>query len=64
MNNSKRIETIFENLDTRLTWLAKSDSAIEYAPHIRSDFNGVVGLINELKYELGFETKECNEYFK
>jgi hypothetical protein len=55
---------LFEELDKALCELAKSDSAIEYASHIRPEFNYVVTELNEVKRVLGFQSKECEKYFK
>lgn len=52
-------------LDEALIDLARSDSSVEYAPHIREPFNLVVDKLNKLKEEMKFESIiiDKNKYF-
>lgn len=55
---------LFNKLDNKLIILAKSDSSIEYAPHIRDSFNDVINELNNIKIILNIKTKTSNSYFK
>lgn len=50
-------------LDYSLLQLALSDSSIEYAPHIRKNFDHVVNDLNRIKEYLGDEPMESDMYF-
>lgn len=50
---SDEIIEIFNNIDEALKKLGKSDSSIEYTPHIRQEFSNVLQQIDHLKYETG-----------
>lgn len=43
----------FNELDRHLKNLGQSDSSIEYAPHIREEFDKVVKSLNNIKGYLG-----------
>jgi hypothetical protein len=43
----------FKELDSKLGDLGKSDSSVEYAPHIRPEFDEVVKSLNNIKGYLG-----------
>jgi hypothetical protein len=52
-------------LDEALTSLGKSDSSVEYALHIRDEFDMVIDKLNKLKTKMGYErfVNDSNEYF-
>ncbi|MNW69651.1 hypothetical protein D3C74_487130 [compost metagenome] len=54
---------MFTELDIHLKKLTDSDSSIEYAPHIRNEYENVVSLINEIRIYLGGSPKNIQEYF-
>lgn len=65
-NNAFVMDAALENsfnLDTYLYQLAQSDSSVEYAPHIREEFDGVVKCVNEIRSYLGGSSKDIEEYF-
>lgn len=49
----KELAEHFDTLDKHLSNLGSSDSSVEYAPHIREEFNMVVGAVNNLKAATG-----------
>jgi len=51
--NDKIIHKRLMFLDDSLKRLGKSDSCIEYALHIRDEFNDVILMLKKLKLELG-----------
>lgn len=55
----------FMQLDNALSELAKSDSSIEFAEHVRSRFNEVIVVVNQLKVQADCEElcKEDKKYF-
>jgi hypothetical protein len=52
-------------LDEALTSLGKSDSSVEYAPHIREEFNKVIEKLSQLKTKMGYVRFEnsSDDYF-
>lgn len=54
---------LLDELDQALSNLGKSDSSVEYANHIRNEFNDVVDKLNELKKVLGGNLKSSEDYF-
>jgi hypothetical protein len=52
-------------LDEVLTSLGKSDSSVEYAPHIREEFDKVIEKLNQLKVKMGYVRFEnpSDDYF-
>jgi hypothetical protein len=63
--NFKYINELSE-LDGALASLAKSDSSIEYALHIREPFNEIINKLNQLKTEMGYDCLKNNsdKYFE
>jgi hypothetical protein len=53
----------FNELDKALSKLGKSDSSVEYALHIRDEFDSVVSELNKIKDKLHVKGKESDEYF-
>lgn len=55
----------FCQIEHSLIKLAQSDSSIEYAPHIRKEFDEVVNGLNKIKEELELEIiiHESDWYF-
>ena len=54
---------LLEELDQSLSNLAKSDSSIEYANHIRDEFENVIDKLNAIKEVLGGNIKSGFDYF-
>ena len=54
---------LLDELDQALSKLGKSDSSVEYANHIRDEFNNVIDKVNELKKVLGGNIKSSDDYF-
>ena len=54
----------FDSLDVVLMELGKSDSSVEYAPHLREKFNEVVVQLNHIKGMLNILPKNSEEYFE
>jgi hypothetical protein len=51
-------------LDDTLKRLAMSDSSVQYASHIREEFDSVILMLNNLKLGLGFsEAIKKSEYY-
>jgi hypothetical protein len=57
------LENMFDVLDSKLYELGASDSAIEYAQHMREPFEDVIAAINEIKMYLGGNSKSIENYF-
>ncbi|MED2945416.1 hypothetical protein VSK91_19750 [Bacillus swezeyi] len=60
------LQGYFKELDTNLKELGMSDSAVEYAPHIRDEFDKVINSLNKIKNYLGGEeiTHTSDKYFQ
>ena len=56
-------EMLFEQLDKNLRKLGQSDSSVEYASHIRGEFDEVLNSLNELKRYCNVEVFESECYF-
>lgn len=54
----------FDKLDKSLIKLGKSDSAIEYAPHIRNEFDKVISALNMVKLYFNKDIKDSDSYFE
>ena len=55
-HENKKDDTLsghLKKLDRKLMGLALSDSSIEYAPHIREEFDSVICSLNYIKQHLG-----------
>lgn len=61
-----KLQDYFKELDTNLKELGMSDSSIEYAPHIRDEFDKVIYSLNKIKNYLGGEeiTHTSDKYFQ
>ncbi len=57
------IKKELDKLDVALSKLAKSDSAIQYAPHIEDEFYNVIDRLNELKSIFNFDKIQGFDYF-
>ncbi|MEC1437306.1 hypothetical protein P9D57_00780 [Bacillus sonorensis] len=61
-----KLQGYFKELDTHLKELGMSDSAVEYAPHIRDEFDKVIISLNKIKNYLGGKnmTSTSDNYFQ
>ncbi|KAA6446748.1 hypothetical protein [Bacillus swezeyi] len=61
-----KLQGYFKELETNLKGLGKSDSSVEYAPHIRDEFDKVIYSLNKIKNYLGEEemTHTPDKYFQ
>ena len=55
----------FNDLDKALTGLGESDSTVEYAPHVREEFDKVIAKLNEVKKCVGLVSliRNSDSYF-
>ena len=57
------VEQLLKELDEALSRLAKSDSSVEYAIHIRENFDEVISCLNAVKKNMNMNTKDTDTYF-
>lgn len=61
--NQELLEEAFNKLDQDMMELARSDSSVEYAYHIRSKLDEVIATINIIRLMNGLELIKPNKYF-
>lgn len=57
------LQGYFQLVDDMLEKLARSDSTIEYAPHVRPHFDNMVSSLNDIRLYLGGDEKKSHSYF-
>lgn len=58
------LNAYFVELDRHLSDLGKSDSSVEYASHIRDEFNKVVSSVNKIRLYIGGDSVKFDSYFE